>query len=377
MEEFPNAVIRYFEQLELRKLNLFNFRNYEQLSVAFEGTVHCLLGKNGSGKTNLLDAIYYLSFTKSSLIATDTQNIRTGQGGFSIKGSFDACEVLCSFQMGQKKTVKENGNEYSRLSEHIGKYPAVLIAPNDIELIWDGGEVRRRFFDSLISQVNREYLDRLITYASHLKMRNSLLKRFAEKGVDHDLLESCERQLIPCGDFISKTRQEFLSKFIPYFQKHYSFLSGNSSEPVTIAYRSGTDGDTLSDALSKSLGRDIALQRTTMGAHRDDFVFLLDGFELKRHGSQGQQKSFLIGLKLAEFDVLTSSKKFKPILLLDDIFDKLDDDRIGRLIGLVSNGSFGQLFITDARPDRSRELLGSAGIRCESFLVENSSLRKF
>jgi DNA replication and repair protein RecF len=364
--------------LHLRRLNLFNFRNYEQASIAFEGDVHCLLGKNGSGKTNLLDAIYYLSFTKSSLLATDAQNIRNGQAGFSIKGTFGPNEVLCSFQAGQKKTVKENGNDYSRLSEHIGKYPAVLIAPNDIELIWDGGEVRRRFFDSLISQVNREYLERLITYAAHLKMRNSLLKRFAEKGnVDRDLLESCDRQLIPCGDFISNTRQQFLATFIPSFQKHYSFLSGGTSEAVSISYRSGTDGDPLSDALSKSLSRDIALQRTTMGAHRDDFVFQLDGFELKRHGSQGQQKSFLIGLKLAEFDVLTSFKQFKPILLLDDIFDKLDDDRIARLIGLVSNGSFGQLFITDARPDRSRELLASAGIRCESFLVENGSLNKF
>lgn len=364
--------------MNLKKLNLFNFRNYESLSVAFDGQIHCLLGKNGSGKTNLLDAIYYLSFTKTSLLSTDSQNIRTGQTSFSIKGTFENdSDVICSFQAGQKKVVKENGNDYGRLSEHIGKYPAVLIAPNDIELIWDGSEVRRRFFDSLISQVNREYLDRLITYAGHLKMRNSLLKRFAEKGsVDHDLLESCDRQLIPCGDFIAKTRETFLTTFAPYFQKHYSFLSGTSSEAVTIAYRSGTDGLSLSDALSKNLNRDIALQRTTLGAHRDDFIFLLDGFELKRHGSQGQQKSFLVGLKLAEFDILTAAKKFKPILLLDDIFDKLDDDRIARLIGLVGSGVFGQLFISDARPDRSKELLGAAGINAESFLVESGTLRK-
>lgn len=365
--------------MELRKLNLFNFRNYEQASISFEGQVHCLLGKNGSGKTNLLDAIYYLSFTKSSLLATDTQNIKTGQNFFSIKGTFhDDREVLCSFQVGQKKVMKENGNEYGRLSEHIGKYPAVMIAPNDIELIWDGGEVRRRFIDSMISQVNREYLERLISYTGHLKMRNSLLKRFAEKGsVDHDLLESCDRQLIPCGDFIAKTRQEFLSQFSPYFQRHYTFLSGSGSEKVGIAYRSGTDDDDLADALSKNLNRDIILQRTTMGIHRDDFIFTLDGFELKRHGSQGQQKSFLIALKLAEFDILTAHKKFKPILLLDDIFDKLDDDRIARLIELVGGGTFGQLFITDARPDRSEALLSEAGIGAESFLVESGTLSKF
>jgi DNA replication and repair protein RecF len=364
--------------LELRKLTLHNFRNYEQASVSFEGQVHCLLGKNGSGKTNLLDAIYYLSFTKSSLLSSDTQNIKTGQNFFSIKGTFgNDFEVLCFFQAGQKKVMKENGNDYGRLSEHIGRYPAVMIAPNDIELIWDGGEVRRRFIDSMISQVNREYLERLIGYTGHLKMRNSLLKRFAERGsVDHDLLESCDRQLIPCGDFITKTRQEFLSAFSPYFQKHYSFLSGSGNEQVAIAYRSGTDDYSLADALEKNLSRDILLQRTTMGAHRDDFLFTLEGFELKRHGSQGQQKSFLIGLKLAEFDILTAHKKFKPILLLDDIFDKLDDDRISRLIGLVGSGTFGQLFISDARPDRSSELLNHAGIVAEKFLVENGQIKK-
>jgi DNA replication and repair protein RecF len=273
--------------------------------------------------------------------------------------------------------MKENGNEYGRLSEHIGKYPAVLIAPNDIELIWDGGEVRRRFVDSMISQVNREYLERLISYTAHLKMRNSLLKRFAEKGsVDHDLLESCDRQLIPCGDFIAKTRQEFLSQFSPYFQRHYTFLSGNGSEKVDIAYRSGTDDDTLADALSKNLNRDIILQRTTMGIHRDDFIFTLDGFELKRHGSQGQQKSFLIGLKLAEFDIVALHKGFKPLLLLDDIFDKLDDDRIGRLIELVGGTTFGQLFISDARPDRSSELLNLAGITVDKFLIDHGRIQK-
>lgn len=365
--------------MELRKLNLFNFRNYDQIQIGFDGQVHCLLGKNGSGKTNLLDAIYYLSFTKSSLNATDSQNIRTGQSIFSVKGTFDIRdgihEVLCSYQIGQKKVMREDGTDYTKLSEHIGRYPAVMIAPNDIELIWDGGEVRRRFIDTLISQVNKEYLDRLITYANQLKMRNSFLKRFAEKGkTDLDLLESCDRHLVPAGDFISKIRQEFLKQFVPFFQKHYQYLSGQNAEAVSIRYRSGTDGETMSDTLQKNLNRDLASQRTTMGAHRDDFLFLLDEFELKRHGSQGQQKSFLIGLKLAEFDVLATHKKFKPLLLLDDIFDKLDDDRISRLIGLVGSGTFGQLFISDARPDRSSELLKHAGIKAQKLLVADGRI---
>ena len=349
--------------------------------MAFEGDVHCLLGRNGSGKTNLLDAIYYLSFTKSSLLSSDTQNIRTGQNFFSIRGSFQTDhgmhDVSCSFQLGQKKVMKEDGTDLARMSEHIGKYPVVMIAPNDIELIWDGGEVRRRFIDSLISQIDHEYLVRLIAYMSRLKMRNSLLKRFAESGkTDHDLLESCDRQMGPDGDMISQTRATFVERFRPIFDKHYRFLSGGGGEAVGISHRRGYEEATHADSWQRALGRDLALQRTTVGAHRDDFLFDLDGFELKRHGSQGQQKSFLIALKLAEFDVLKEKKGFKPILLLDDIFDKLDDDRIGRLIERVGGGVFGQLFITDARPDRSEALLTSAGIRAERFHVESGTLTK-
>jgi DNA replication and repair protein RecF len=367
--------------VHLKKLNIFNFRNYEQVSVEFSGSIHCLLGKNGSGKTNLLDAIYYLSFTRSSLIASDTQNIRNGEGMFSIRGTFakndTTHDISCVFQAGHKKVMKEDGSEYNKLSEHIGKFPSVMIAPNDIELIWDGGEVRRKFVDTLISQIDRDYLHALIAYTGQLKMRNSLLKRFSEAGkVDYDLLEVCDQQLILAGNVIARKRITFLEKFLPNFQRHYQYLSGSGGEIVAINYRSGTEGSTLADALAKNLNRDLAMQRTTMGIHRDDFLFLLDGRELKRHGSQGQQKSFLIALKLAEFDILTDHKTFKPILLLDDIFDKLDDERIARLIALVGNGTFGQLFITDARPDRSRELLVAAGIGAESFLVESGNLSK-
>ncbi len=367
--------------LHLDTLTIFNFRNYEEVRVAFEGDVHCLLGRNGSGKTNLLDAIYYLSFTKSSLLSTDTQNIRTGQNFFSIRGTFQTDrglhDVTCAFQLGQKKVMKEDGADYTRLSEHIGKYPVVMIAPNDIELIWDGGEVRRRFMDAIISQIDHEYLDRLIAYTARLKMRNSLLKRFSESGkADYDLLESCDRVMAPDGDFISSTRASFVEKFRPAFERHYRYLSGGGVETAAISHRRGYEEASHADSWQRALGRDLALQRTTTGAHRDDFAFELDEHELKRHGSQGQQKSFLIALKLAEFDVLNEKKGFKPILLLDDIFDKLDDDRIGRLIERVGSGTFGQLFITDARPDRSEALLASAGIRAKSFRVESGTLTK-
>lgn len=366
--------------MHLDKLTLYNFKNYEDAGLELSPGVNCFFGLNGSGKTNLLDAIYYLSLTKSASHASDLQNIRQGENQFFIKGSFlnkkNRTEVLCSFVQGSKKLMSEDGTEYKKMAEHIGKYPLVLIAPNDIELIWDGSEQRRKFFDGMLSQMDHAYLENLITCTQLLRQRNGLLKLFSERGsVDQDLLDSYDEKLIPAATSIHEKRKSFLVRYHPLFEKWYKELAGKEArEKVSITYRSDLEEINFADLLKKNLQRDILLQRTTSGIHRDDFLFTLNTGELKKFGSQGQQKSFLIGLKLAEFQVLEESSKKKPLLLLDDIFDKLDDNRIIKLMSLVSEGSFGQIFITDARSGRSREILKEAGVKARIFEVEDGRI---
>ncbi|MBS1680537.1 MAG: DNA replication and repair protein RecF [Bacteroidetes bacterium] len=360
----------------LQDLKLFNFKNYSEANLRFEQPLTCFLGSNGSGKTNLLDAIHYLSFTKSAVNPSDAQNIKLGESQFMIKGLFKmnekTKEVVCSFQQGQKKIIREDGLDCQKFSEHVGKYPVVLIVPQDIELIWDGSEVRRNFFDSLLSQIDHGYLENLIVYANFLKQRNSTLKMFAERGqTDHDLLASYNEKIIPAAKFIFKKRKEFLQEFIPTFQRHYQNLSDSKLEKMDIQYRSDLEGTDFTELLTKNLPRDLLLQRTGSGIHRDDFLFLLNGNEVKRFGSQGQQKSFLIALKLAEFQTIAEKKKFKPLLLLDDIFDKLDDIRIDKILKLVSEDTFGQLFITDARPARCREIIDRMSLKAGVVTIEN------
>ncbi len=360
----------------LQDLKLFNFKNYAEASLRFEQPTTCFLGSNGSGKTNLLDAIHYLSFTKSAVNPSDAQNILLGESQFMIKGNFwvneKTKEVICSFQQGQKKTIREDGQDCIKFSEHVGKYPVVLIAPQDIELIWDGSEVRRKFFDSLLSQIDHWYLENLIVYTTYLKQRNSALKMFAERGsTDHDLLAGYDQKIVPAAKSIFTKRKEFIKEFIPAFQKHYQNLSDSPSEAMDIQYRSDLEGNDFESLLRKNLIRDLAVQRTTTGIHRDDFLFLLNTNEVKRYGSQGQQKSFLIALKLAEFQLIAERKKFKPLLLLDDIFDKLDDNRIRKILQLVTDGMFGQLFITDARPARCKEILNETNLKAGIVNIEN------
>jgi DNA replication and repair protein RecF len=364
----------------LQKLTVFNFKNYQEASLDFGEGIHCFLGKNGSGKTNLLDAIYYLAFTKSAINPSDQQNIRTGQDQFFIKGQFNkdslTNEVICSYQ-GGKKLFKENDNEYGKLSEHIGKYPVVMVAPGDIELIWGGSEPRRKFFDSILAQLDRAYLESLILYSNLLKQRNSLLKFFAERGtVDADLIATYDEKLSQNGNFIYARRKAFLTVFFTVFVKFYNYLINENGEVAEIFYRSDLDKIDFRDGLKRNLQRDLLAQRTGVGPHRDDFVFLLNSGELKRSGSQGQQKSFLIALKLAEFQLLHEQKKTLPLLLLDDIFDKLDDERIYKLMLLISQGTFGQLFITDARQERSKTILKEAGVNADLYSVENALITR-
>jgi DNA replication and repair protein RecF len=367
--------------MRLEKLSLYNFKNYREAQVELGGNIQCFLGKNGSGKTNLLDAIHYLSFTKSAINSSDHQTIRSGENQFQVKGEFSKKsgrhDVVCSFQQGQKKIILEDDQESPRLSQHIGKYPVVLVAPGDIELIGEGSERRRKFFDSLLSQTDTRYLENLIAYGQLIKQRNSLLRIFSERGsVDTDMLEVYDEKLVPAGEYIYRKRKEFIVEFVSLFENHYRFLAGDSEEHVQITYQSQLHHADFAEGLRQNLQRDLLLLRTTTGVHRDDFMFTINEGELKRLGSQGQQKSFLIGLKLAEFQVVFQRKGLKPLLLLDDIFDKLDDERIRKLMLLVANGTFGQLLITDARARRSAEILGESGVKSEFFQVENGILRR-
>ena len=374
--------------MHLRKLNLFCFKNIDEAQLEFENDIVCLLGKNGSGKTSLLDAIHYLSFTRSAINTSDAQNVKIGLNQFMIKGQFEmgmlnsqekmrTKEVMCSFQTGQKKILREDGQDCTKFSEHIGRFPVVLIAPQDIELIWDGGEVRRKFFDTLLSQLDKSYLENLIVYTNHLKQRNSLLRTFSETGaVDHDLLASYDQKLIPAGQVISKKRAAWVNEFLPHLQEQYLFLIDGANEEVKVEYNSDLQTSSFADLLAKNLSKDIALQRTTTGVHRDDFEFQINGRELKKFGSQGQQKSFLIALKLAEFHAIAHAKSIKPLLLLDDIFDKLDDYRIHQLMRLISQGTFGQIFITDAREGRSLEIIKAAHVNAQVFTVQNGTFTK-
>jgi DNA replication and repair protein RecF len=362
----------------LEKLSVLNFKNYADCSLEFDSRVNVFVGKNGSGKTNLLDMIHYLSMTRSAFTSSDNQCIKVGGNFFMIKATFrkqdNTYELMASYQTGSKKTFRENQLEYNKLSSHIGKYPVVLIAPDDSDLVRDGGEIRRKFFDSLISQCDAEYLEMLILYTQALKQRNGLLRIFQESGrVDHIALESYDRLLIHHGTHIFNKRKAFIADFVPTFQKYYQILV-NGAEMASIEYLSGVSEHSFGDGLRKNLQRDLALQRTNFGVHRDDFLLTLSGEELRKFGSQGQQKSFVIALKLAQFEVLQSIKGFSPLLLLDDIFDKLDDVRIGKLLEIIRAG-LGQLFITDARPDRTFELLSRIGVRANVYDVEAGMIR--
>ncbi len=341
----------------LRRLSLAGFKNYGQAEFTFSAKINCFVGNNGVGKTNLLDAIHYLSFCKSFFSSLDNQHIRHGDDFFAIHGHYERGEssselVQCIQKKGQRKRFLVNKKEPERLADHIGNIPLVMISPYDRDLINDGSELRRKFIDSVISQFDRLYLDDLIQYNRVLFNRNALLKSFIEQRTfDPVSLEIWDEPMIRLGERIAERRAGFLERFVPLFRQYYRYLS-NGSEEVDIRYVAPAEAVSYREAFQGALGRDRAAGYSTLGIHKDDFDLLIDGYPAKRYGSQGQQKSFVIAVKLAQFEYTRNIKGYKPILLLDDIFDKLDDLRVAQLIRMVGENSFGQVFITDTSRDR-------------------------
>ncbi len=363
--------------MHLKKLSLLNFKNYSEAEFHFCNHINCFTGNNGEGKTNVLDAIHYLSFCKSFFNPLDSQNILHDAPFFLIQGHYITNEkeeeIYCGLKRNQKKQFKRNKKEYQRLADHIGLFPLVMISPADSELIIEGSESRRRFIDSVIAQFDREYLESLISYNKALSQRNALLKQFGvSRSFDKNSLEIWDAQLIEYGTKGYEGRKKFITKFIPIFQKYYELISGGR-EQVGIKYQSHLNEGSFTSALEEALNRDRAIEYTTVGIHKDDLEFTINGYPLKKYASQGQQKSFLIALKLAQFDFIKNIKKVTPILLLDDIYDKLDDLRVKQLMELVCSDNFGQLFITDTHHTRLADLFKTTLADFKVFEINNGS----
>lgn len=366
--------------MHLKLLSLVNFKNYEEANLTLSPEINVFVGNNGQGKTNILDAIYYLSFCKSFLNPIDKQNIRIDEKFFLLNGTYfkdeKKIDISISVQQGQKKKVKKNRKEYEKLSEHIGLFPAVVISPYDRNLISEGSDTRRKFIDSIISQYDRLYLDTLIRYNKVLQQRNALLKQFQEMRIfELESIEVWNEQLIQLGEVIHEKRSAFLNDFIPVFQQYFDLIS-NKAEQISIDYESQLNDGEFREQLEKSHRKDSAVGYTTVGIHKDDLVFKIHDHPIKKYGSQGQQKSFLIGLKLAQFELIAKLLKMKPILLLDDIFDKLDHLRVEHLMKLVSDHQFGQVFITDTDQDRIHKVFSEIPIERFMFEIKEGSVEK-
>lgn len=345
----------------LSQLSLINYKNFESKEVVFDAKINCFVGDNGVGKTNILDAIYHLSFGKSYFNPISSQNIRHGSDFFVIDGTFEKDgreeKVVCSLKRNHKKIIKRNDKAYDRFSDHIGFLPLVIISPADSDLISEGSDTRRKFIDGVISQSNKNYLQHLINYNKVLSQRNALLKYFAaNRTFNKDTLAVYNEQLNTYGKAIFEKRTSFLKAFIPIFQKQYKAITGNLEE-VGLTYDSKLLDNDLLRLLEKNLDKDRALQYTSVGIHKDDLNFEISGYPIKKFGSQGQQKSFLIALKFAQFHFMKTQSQVTPILILDDIFDKLDEHRVSHIISLVNDENFGQIFISDTHAERTEDVV--------------------
>ncbi len=364
--------------MHLKSLQLINFKNYEEAEIRLEEGINCFIGENGAGKTNILDAVHYLSMCKSYLNTIDRQNIRFDEHFFSILGTFNKNEkdslIHCALKTGAKKVFKQNKKEYEKLSEHIGQFPTVIISPYDKDLISEGSELRRKWLDGIISQSDREYLSDLQRYSKIILQRNALLKQMNENGFfERESMEVWNEQLIIAGNRIHQKRTSFLKDFIPVFQKHYNQIGLNSDE-VTLEYRSQLNESSFEQLLKQFERKDAFSQYTNAGIHKDDLLFLIKGYPVKKFGSQGQQKSFIIALRLAQYDWLKRNLEIKPILLLDDIFDKLDRFRVQRLLDLVSSDFFGQVLVTDTDEERIRLTFSEKNLSGKMYKIHNGKV---
>ena len=354
----------------LKQLSLFNYKNFGEANFDFDDKIKCFVGKNGIGKTNILDSIYHLALGKSYFNPLAVQNIKHNEDFFVIEGNFQKQnrteQIVCSLKKGHKKILKRNGKIYEKFSDHIGFIPLVIISPTDNDLILEGSETRRKFIDSVISQLNTNYLSLLIQYQKIIAQRNALLKYFAANRIfETETLQIYNEQLTVFGHQIFEIRKIFLDEFVPIFNKHHQNIT-NSEETVQIKYESQLFDKKLDQLLEENINKDRVLQYTSVGIHKDDLMFEIDNFSIKKFGSQGQQKTFLIALKLAQFEFVKKLSGENPILLFDDIFDKLDEFRVQKIISMVNNDDFGQIFISDTHLERTEKIIKSTN---QSFKV--------
>jgi len=365
----------------LRKLSILNYKNIREATLELSPKINCFIGHNGVGKTNVLDAVYYLSFCRSASNPIDSQVIRhdepfcmiEGQYSENLEDSGSSELISCGIKRGVKKHFKRNKKEYKRLSEHIGLIPLVVVSPADTLLIEGGSEERRRLMDMVISQYDRSYIDALTRYNNALLQRNTLLKQ-EDPSPDPMLLQIWEEQMAEAGEEIYRKRDAFVKELVPLFQQFYDQIS-SGRETVGLEYLSHCQRGPLLEVIQRDRHKDLAVGYSLHGIHRDDLVFTLGGHPMKREGSQGQNKTYAIALKLAQFDFLKrTSSQTTPLLLLDDIFDKLDAERVEQIVRLVSGDAFGQIFITDTNRDHLDQILRGSALDYKIFDVDNGEI---
>lgn len=362
----------------LKELSVVNFKNFKGIEVSLNPKINCFVGNNGQGKTTLLDAIYYLSFCKSFLNSIDTQNVNMEESFFVLQGEYEREEkterVYCGLKKGQKKVFKRNKKEYEKLADHIGMFPLVIISPSDSNLITLGSDLRRKFLDGIISQFDHPYLETLLIYNKAITQRNALLKYFSrQRTFNQDQLDVWDDQVVKYGNVLYEKRKRLIEQLTPVFQRYYQQISGGK-EQVELVYQSQLENGDFAGQLKQAYKEDSRRLFSTVGIHKDDLVFKLSGGQIKKFGSQGQQKSYLIALKLAQLEFLKSTVGINPILLLDDVFDKLDEERVSHILEMVNGNQFGQIFISDTHPKRIEDILSQLELESSVFEVNNKEV---